>query len=59
MFATMTVAFCQSGAGCWLGDVVGECLIYGTGTKINGESLWVEFLVGKPNELQFPFGFPK
>ena len=46
MFATITVAVCHCGAGCVLGDIVGEWLVYGTGAKINGRMLWVEFLVG-------------
>lgn len=47
MFATVTVAVCHCGAGCVLGDVIGEWLVYGTGATINGESLWVAYLVGK------------
>ena len=47
MFATITVAVCHCGAGCVLGDIIGEWLVYGTGAKINGKLLWVEFLVGK------------
>lgn len=47
MFATVTVAVCHCGAGCVLGDIIGEWLVYGTGAKINGEALWVEYLVGK------------
>jgi hypothetical protein len=46
MFATLTVAACHCGAGCLLGDIVGEWLVYGTDAKINGQSLWVEYLVG-------------
>lgn len=47
MFATITVAVCHCGAGCVLGDIVGEWLIYGTGAAINGRALWVEYLIGK------------
>lgn len=46
MFATVTVAVCHCGAGCLLGDIVGEWLVYGTDAKINGHHLWVSFLVG-------------
>lgn len=46
MFATVTVAVCHCGAGCLLGDIVGEWLVYGTDAKINGHHLWVAFLVG-------------
>lgn len=52
MFATVTVAVCHCGAGCLLGDIVGEWLVYGTGAKINGESIWVEFLVGMDDTTQ-------
>lgn len=47
MFATITVAVCHCGAGCLLGDVVGEWLVYGTGAQINGRDLWPEYLIGK------------
>jgi len=46
MFAIITVAVCHCGAGCVLGDIVGEWLIYGAGAEINGRALWVEYLVG-------------
>ena len=46
MFATVTVAVCHCGAGCLLGDIVGEWLVYGIDAKINGHNLWVSFLVG-------------
>jgi hypothetical protein len=47
MFATVTVAICHCGAGCVLGDIVGEWLVYGTGAMIRGEQLWVNYLVGE------------
>lgn len=46
LFATITVAVCHCGAGCVLGDIVGEWLIYGTGAAIDGQMLWVEYLIG-------------
>lgn len=46
MFATVTVAVCHCGAGCLLGDIVGEWLVYGTGARIRGRMLWAEFLIG-------------
>ncbi|KAK6406133.1 hypothetical protein LTR95_018694 [Oleoguttula sp. CCFEE 5521] len=45
MFATVTIAVCHCGAGCVLGDIIGEWLIYGTGAAIHGKSLWVNYLV--------------
>ncbi|KAK0964263.1 hypothetical protein LTR54_018394, partial [Friedmanniomyces endolithicus] len=45
MFATITVAVCHCGAGCVLGDIIGEWLVYGTGASINGRSLWCEYLI--------------
>lgn len=46
MFATVTVGVCHCGAGCLLGDIVGEWLVYGTGARINGRSIWAEWLIG-------------
>ena len=46
MFATVTVGVCHCGAGCLLGDIVGEWLVYGTGAQIRGRMLWAEFLIG-------------
>lgn len=36
------------GAGCVLGDIVGEWLVYGTGVTINDNSFWPELLIGTP-----------
>jgi hypothetical protein len=47
MFATVTVAVCHCGAGCLLGDIVGEWLVYATNAQINGRGIWPEFLIGK------------
>ena len=46
MFATVTVAVCHCGAGCLLGDIIGEWLVYGTGAQISGRVLWAEYLIG-------------
>ncbi|KAK3065263.1 hypothetical protein LTS18_004021, partial [Coniosporium uncinatum] len=45
MFATVTVAVCHCGAGCVIGDVIGEWLVYGTNATINDRTLWPEFLI--------------
>ncbi len=37
------VSYCR--AGCVLGDIVGEWLVYSTNTTINGQYIWVELLV--------------
>ncbi len=47
MFATITIAVCHCGAGCLLGDIVGEWLVYGTGLEINGSEMRAEFLAGQ------------
>lgn len=47
MFATITVAVCHCGAGCVLGDIIGEWLVFGTMATINGRTLWPEYLIGK------------
>ena len=46
IFATITIAVCHCGAGCVLGDLIGEWLVYGTNVTINGQTLWPEFLIG-------------
>lgn len=53
IFATITVAVCHCGAGCLLGDIVGEWLLYGAGITIQGRSLWAEYLIGKLSSLSF------
>ncbi|CAG8749620.1 10977_t:CDS:2, partial [Acaulospora colombiana] len=45
MFATVTVAVCHCGSGCLLGDLIGEWIVFGTGARINGKEIWVEFLL--------------
>ncbi|KZO97174.1 hypothetical protein CALVIDRAFT_536647 [Calocera viscosa TUFC12733] len=57
MFATITVAVCHCGAGCLLGDIVGEWLVWGTGASINGRSIWVEWLVDYAFALLFGIVF--
>ncbi len=47
IFATITIAVCHCGAGCLLGDIVGEWFVYGTGLEIDGSEMWVEFLAGQ------------
>ena len=47
MFATITIAVLHCGAGCVLGDIVGEWLVYGTGAAIKGWTLGAEYLKGE------------
>ena len=47
-FATVTAGVCHCGAGCVLGDIVGEWLVYGTNAYIGSNParlLWAEMLV--------------
>ena len=53
MFATITIAVCHCGAGCLLGDIVGEWLVYGTNARIDSRSLYPCFLIGKDSILLF------
>jgi hypothetical protein len=46
MFATVTIAVCHCGAGCLLGDIVGEWLVFGTNATIGSLSIGPEFLIG-------------
>ncbi|KAI6824491.1 hypothetical protein KC343_g184 [Hortaea werneckii] len=47
IFATVTVGVCHCGAGCVLGDIVGEWLVYGTNAAFGSPPrlLWAEMLV--------------
>lgn len=47
MFATVTVAVCHCGAGCVIGDIIGEWLVFGTNAMINGRTLWPAYLIGE------------
>ena len=55
MFATVTVGVCHCGAGCVLGDIIGEWIVYATGAAIESplRSLWVNYLVGKAFHFHF------
>jgi hypothetical protein len=46
MFPTVTIAVCHCGAGCLLGDIVGEWLVFGTNATLGGRSIGPEFLIG-------------
>ena len=53
MLATATVGMCHCGAGCILGDIIGEWLVYGTNAAFSSPPRlqWSEMLV------DFGFGF--
>ncbi|KAI6826352.1 hypothetical protein KC340_g11722 [Hortaea werneckii] len=53
MYATVLVGVSHCGAGCVLGDLVGEWLVYGTGATINGEMIWPELLIDYAFALLF------
>lgn len=46
LFATITIAVCHCGAGCVIGDIIGEWIVYGSGVSINGRALWPAYLIG-------------
>lgn len=46
MFPTVTIAVCHCGAGCLLGDIVGEWLVFGTNATLGHKSIGPEFLIG-------------
>ncbi|KAI9711692.1 MAG: hypothetical protein M1828_001803 [Chrysothrix sp. TS-e1954] len=52
-WATVLVGVFHCGAGCVLGDVVGEWLVYGTNASINGHSVWAELLIDYAFALLF------
>ncbi len=55
MFVTVTVGVCHCGAGCVLGDIIGEWLVYGTNAAFGTPPrlLWAEMLV----DFGFAFAF--
>ncbi|KAL9608952.1 MAG: hypothetical protein Q9167_006236 [Letrouitia subvulpina] len=57
LFATITIAVTHCGAGCVLGDIVGEWLIYGTGATIAGRELYAAFLIDFAFALVFGIVF--
>ncbi|KAF2479832.1 hypothetical protein BDY17DRAFT_326841 [Neohortaea acidophila] len=57
MIITLLVGVSHCGAGCILGDLVGEWLVYGTGAKINGHSIWAELLIDYAFALLFGIAF--
>jgi hypothetical protein len=57
MWATVFVGVSHCGAGCVLGDLVGEWLIYGTGAMIRGHDIWPCLLVDYAFALLFGIVF--
>jgi hypothetical protein len=57
MWATVFVGVSHCGAGCVLGDLVGEWLIYGTGAMIRGHDIWPCLLVDYGFALLFGIVF--
>jgi hypothetical protein len=55
MFATITIATCHCGAGCVLGDIIGELLIYRLDVTIGGSMLYAAFVVGRSAFIPRPF----
>jgi hypothetical protein len=57
MWATVFIGVSHCGAGCVLGDLVGEWLIYGTGAMIRGHDIWPCLLVDYAFALLFGIVF--
>jgi hypothetical protein len=51
-YISVALSVCHCGAGCVLGDIVGEWIVYATGVQINGRSLWPEMLIGSKTRTQ-------
>jgi hypothetical protein len=49
-YVSVLIGVTHCGAGCVLGDIVGEWIVYGTNVTINGRSLWPEFLIGTKSQ---------
>jgi hypothetical protein len=56
-WATVFIGVSHCGAGCVLGDLVGEWLIYGTGAMIRGHDIWPALLVDYGFALLFGIVF--
>ncbi len=56
-WATVLIGVSHCGAGCVLGDLVGEWLVYGTGVSINGQMLWPALLIDYAFALLFGIVF--
>ena len=57
LYATVLAGVSHCGAGCVLGDLVGEMIIYGTGARIAGEMLWPTLLLDYAFALLFGIAF--
>lgn len=56
-WATVTSGVFHCGAGCVLGDIVGEWIVYGTGATISGRMIWPELLIDYAFALLFGIVF--
>jgi len=57
MWVTVCIGVSHCGAGCVLGDLVGEWLVYGTGAKLGGQGIWAELLIDYAFALFFGIFF--
>ena len=57
MWATVMIGVAHCGAGCILGDLVGEWLVFGTGITIRGHDVWPCLLVDYAFALLFGIVF--
>jgi hypothetical protein len=56
-WATVFIGVSHCGAGCVLGDLVGEWLVYGTNVMINGQNIWPALLIDYGFALLFGIVF--
>ena len=56
-WATVLVGVSHCGAGCVLGDLVGEWLVYGTSASISGQMIWPALLIDYAFALLFGIVF--
>lgn len=56
-WATVLIGVSHCGAGCVLGDLVGEWLVYGTNVMINGQNIWPALLIDYGFALLFGIVF--
>jgi hypothetical protein len=56
-WVAVAIGVSHCGAGCVLGDIVGEWVIFGTNAQINGKNIWPELLVDYGFALLFGIAF--
>jgi hypothetical protein len=57
MWQSVAVSVAHCGAGCVLGDIVADWIVYGAGWTIAGRAVWLEMILGYGLALLFGIAF--